>query len=272
MLTKRLLVTVILSPVVLGAVVLGGPVFVGLVTLSAGLAAWEYTQLMQVGGRRPPAFLVVGGTVLLVLGRAWDGFDSTPWIISLLVLGAMTYHLVAYEQGHEHSGTDFGVTLAGPFYIGWLSAYLLSLRNLPDGLWWLLLALPSVWIADSGAYVIGRRLGRHPLAPRLSPHKTWEGYLGGVVAGTFGGAVIGALVSWSLGPATTISALRGTLVGLVVALLTPLGDLGESMFKRQAGVKDSGNLLPGHGGVFDRIDSWLWAGVIGYAMVIWLFI
>jgi phosphatidate cytidylyltransferase len=103
------------------------------------------------------------------------------------------------------------------------------------------------------------------MAPRLSPKKTWEGFAGGVLTSTLSGALIGAL--WGLvTPALTPG--RGAFLGLALGVLTPLGDLGESMIKRQFGEKDSSHLLPGHGGVFDRIDSWLWAAVIGYYMIV----
>ena len=157
-------------------------------------------------------------------------------------------------------------------YFGWIGGYLISIRELPEGMWWVLLALPSVWLADSGAYFIGRAIGKHRLSPRLSPKKTWEGYFGGVLVGVLGTAGLAYLWGFWTGPESAITPLSGAILGLVLGVITTLGDLGESMFKRQAGVKDSGNLLPGHGGAFDRIDSWLWAGVLGYYVIVWFFI
>ncbi|GAH52938.1 unnamed protein product, partial [marine sediment metagenome] len=93
---------------------------------------------------------LVLGTIGFALGRALDGFESAPWLVSLAILVVMVYHLVAFERGSEQSGTDFGVTLGGIFYLGWIGAYLISLRDLPDGMWWVLLVLPAVWLADSG--------------------------------------------------------------------------------------------------------------------------
>ena len=134
----------------------------------------------------------------------------------------------------------------------------------------MLFVLPVIWAADTGAYFIGVRFGRHRLSPRLSPKKSWEGYLAGVVSGT----LVGALLAWACWLAFASSAWlpvwKGALLGFILAALSALGDLGESMIKRQVGVKDSGNMLPGHGGVFDRIDSWLWGVVIGYYLVVFL--
>ena len=135
----------------------------------------------------------------------------------------------------------------------------------------MLLVLPAVWLADSGAYFIEKGIGRHHITPRLSPKKTWEGYLGGILVGTLGTALLAYGLAFIAGPESMLTPFRGALLGFILSALTILGDLGESMFKRQVGIKDSSNLIPGHGGVFDRIDSWLWAGVIGYYVILWGF-
>jgi phosphatidate cytidylyltransferase len=270
MLAKRLLVTIVLLPIGIAAILAGGWYFTALVVFFIGLAAWEYVNLFRAGGLKPAGVLIIGGTLLLLLGRNINGFESATWLISLLILLGMIYHLVAYERGRDQAGTDFAVTLAGIFYIGWFGAYFISLRNLAEGKWWILVVLPAVWFADAGAYFIGKRFGRHLLCPRLSPKKTWEGYLGGILVGVPLTALIAAIWRVGAGVDTAITPLRGALVGLVMGVLPTLGDLGESMIKRQVGVKDSGKILPGHGGAFDRIDSWLWAVVLGYYMVLWL--
>jgi len=241
-----------------------------LVAIFMCLAAWEYANLFRAGGFQPATAIVVAGTFMLLIGRQLTGFGSAGWMISLVVLASMVYHLVAYERGRDPAGSDFALTLAGILYIGWFGAYFISIRNLPEGKWWILVVLPAVWFADAGAYFIGRRFGKHLLSPRLSPKKTWEGYLGGIVTGVIFTALFSALWHVGAGAASEINAANGALVGLVMGIFPTLGDLGESMIKRQVGVKDSGNLLPGHGGFFDRIDSWLWAVVLGYYMIVWL--
>jgi len=271
MLVSRLLVTIVLLPIGLLAIHFGGLPYELLVTLLLVVAAWEYVQLFLAGGLQPAGFLIPAGVLMLALGRMWDGFQSAPWLASLLILVSMTYHLLAYERGRDQSGSDFAISLGGIFYLGWIGPYLISLRALPEGEWWVLLVLPAVWLADSGAYFIGVRFGRHKLSPRLSPHKTWEGYLAGVVTGTLGAALLALVWRIGAGPETAITFWRAAWLGFVISVLTPLGDLGESMIKRQVGAKDSSHIIPGHGGVFDRIDSWLWAGVIGYYIVTWLF-
>lgn len=270
MLRTRVLVASILLPVGVLLIYLGDWVFAVFVALILGLAAWEYSQIFKASNLQPASMIAILGASLLALGRAWNEFNSAPWLIGLIVIASMIYHMVAYERGRDQPGTDFAITISAALYLGWLGAYLISIRSLPEGFWWLLLVLPTVWLADSGAYFIGRSFGRHKFSPRLSPKKTWEGYLGGILVGTLG--AIGLVYLWKIwaGPAFSITPLQGAILGILLSTITPLGDLGESMIKRQSGKKDSSNLLPGHGGVFDRIDSWLWAAIIGYYFIIWI--
>lgn len=272
MLGKRVLVAAILLPIGLVLIALGGVYFSAFITLVMVLAAHEYNRMMSISGSKPANLLVLISVALFCIMRYWNGFDSGPALISLIILAAITYHMITFEKGNTFAATDFAVTLAGIFYLGWIGAYLISLRNLEQGEFWLLFTLLIVWTADSAAYFIGRKYGRHRLSPKLSPKKSWEGYIAGVIFGT----AIGVLIGWGLetyfGVGQGFSPLNGLLLGLMLSGLTTLGDLGESMFKRQAGVKDSGSILPGHGGVFDRIDSWLWAAVIGYYLITWFFI
>lgn len=272
MLRTRVIVAAILLPIGLVIIYLGGWFFSAFVTLIVGLAAWEYSQIFRGSGYQPALVIAIAGAAFLALGRAYNGFDSAPLLISLILLISMTYHMVAFERGRDQAGTDFAVTFSAAIYIGWLGAYLISIRTLAEGFWWILLVLPTVWLADSGAYFIGRSFGRHKLSPRLSPKKTWEGYLGGVVVGTLG--AVGLTYLWQIwaGPEFSITPLQAALLGFLLSTITTLGDLGESMIKRQSGVKDSSNLIPGHGGVFDRIDSWLWAALIGYYFIVWVVI
>jgi phosphatidate cytidylyltransferase len=144
---------------------------------------------------------------------------------------------------------------------------LIALREQPNGLGWMLTALPATWLADSGAYFIGRWRGKRKLAPHLSPGKTWAGIYGAVITGTLSGLLLILLwraVGWL--PAET-PLWQGALMGFALSVLTPVGDLLISLFKRAADVKDTGNIIPGHGGILDRIDTWIWAAMLGYFFV-----
>ncbi|MCL5123176.1 MAG: phosphatidate cytidylyltransferase, partial [Deltaproteobacteria bacterium] len=162
------------------------------------------------------------------------------------------------------------ITLGGLIYLGWVGAYMVDLRSLPDGGWWVMFIFPVVWLADSGAYSIGARYGTHKMFPRLSPNKSWEGYWAGVLMGTLYGGFF-AFMYTKFGP-LHVDIWQGVLIGFVLSTITTLGDLGESLFKREAVIKDSGNLFPGHGGAFDRIDSLIWAAVIGVYMIRFFFL
>jgi phosphatidate cytidylyltransferase len=253
------------------AIYTGGWAYTGLIALVLGIAAYEFCALFQASGLRPSILLASGGTLAIVGGRAFYGFDEAAGVLSLTILLALAYHLVDYERGRDRAATDFAATVAAILYIGWLGAYLVSLRELPEGAWWVLTVLPAVWLADSAAYMVGARIGKHKLTRRLSPNKSWEGYLAGILI-SIPGTMSLTLLWRALGAGEIVTPLRGAALAAVLATFTILGDLGESMIKRQVGAKDSGHLLPGHGGVFDRIDSWLWAGVIGYYVISTLFL
>jgi len=264
MLAKRLIVVIILIPVVVGLVSLGGWAYYLFIAFVMGLAAWEYNNLFRQGGYLPSAVVLISGVVLLSLSRAAGQFGGSEIILTLLVMVAMAVYLFRYERGEEIAASNFNITLGGLLYLGWLGAYLISLRQLPQGEWWLLTVLPASWLADGGAFVIGSKFGKHKMMPRVSPKKSWEGYLGGILTATLGTALLGWL--WHL-RAPIITPLKGAMLGFILAALTPLGDLGESMLKRQFGVKDTSNILPGHGGVMDRIDSLLWAAAISFYII-----
>ena len=267
MLSQRLMVAILLIPIGVTFIALGGWPYAVLIVAILGGAAFEYWRIFKTGGFSPSPSLLIGGVVALALTRYGLNFREADAVLAFLVMAAMGLHTLHHERGDENSATDFTITVAGILYIGWLGSYLVSLRNLPDGMWWTIQAVIGTVLADAGAYFIGSRFGKHMLAPRVSPKKTWEGYLGGVLVGSLGSALMGAL--WGLAT-PAITPLRGLIMGFALSVLTPLGDLGESMVKRQFNVKDSSNLLPGHGGIFDRIDAWLWAAPLGYYLILWL--
>lgn len=275
---QRIITAIFLIPVGIAAIYFGGLFYISLILILLALAAWEYSNLFQAGDFQPSTIIIVGGTLAFAINQAIPYFNTqadpndASWLAALILLISLGYHLFQFERGRDAAATDFAITVSGAFYIGFLGSYLLLLRNLPEGIWWFMVALPAVWFADSGAYFYGRVYGRHKLSPRLSPKKTWEGYIAGIVVSVLGTIAFAALWRIPAGPESAITPLRGAIIGLVMSVIAPLGDLGESMIKRQAGIKDSSNLIPGHGGAFDRIDSWLWAGVIGYYIITWFFL
>jgi phosphatidate cytidylyltransferase len=270
MLRQRTIQTLIYLPLILGAIFFGGWLFTLGVMVVLALAADEYGTIYSRSPRRPARLLLIVAVVGFVLARRLGGFEPTPWLLAAFLMLAMVWHLVDYERGAETPGTDFALTVAGGLYLGWMGSYLISLRELPGGFWWLVLVLPTVWLADVGAYLVGSAIGRHQMSPRLSPKKTWEGFGAGMVFGTLGGWGLAAAYSPAAGAPAAMQPALGLVLGLSLSLLTPLGDLGISMMKRELGVKDTGARLPGHGGFLDRMDSWLWAVAISFHLIQWL--
>jgi phosphatidate cytidylyltransferase len=138
---------------------------------------------------------------------------------------------------------------------------------LDNGAWWLLLALTGTWLADSGAYFVGRKFGVHKMTPSLSPKKSWEGLAGGVAFAV----ILNALLALVLSQVLTIALpwWAGAILGLIGALVGVLGDLSISMIKREVGAKDTGHIIPGHGGVLDRLDSLLFTIIVSYYFIVW---
>jgi phosphatidate cytidylyltransferase len=265
---RRVFTALVLAAVGLPAIIFGGLFYFLLIAVFLVGAAWEYVRLFRAVQYEPNEIVTVGGVLVIVTARFFFAEAAIP-VFVLLVLLAMTVHLFAFERGRDQAALDFAITLTGIVYIGWLGSYLLDLRSLPDGVWWWLLVMSIVWAGDIGAYSIGAAYGKHKMTPRLSPKKSWEGYFAGVFTSIIVGTFF-AYVFSSLGPQPLrdlINPLQGGLLGLMIGALVPLGDLGESMFKRQGGLKDSSNIFPGHGGFLDRIDSWIWGAAIGYFMI-----
>ncbi|HSA99632.1 MAG TPA: phosphatidate cytidylyltransferase [Anaerolineales bacterium] len=265
---KRTLTSLGFAAVGLPAIIFGGVFYYLLIAVILTGSAWEYVRLFRAVRSEPHEIVTVGSVLAIATVRFFFPEAAIP-LFGLLVLLAMGIHVVAYERGRDRASIDFAVTVAGIVYLGWLGSYLIDLRQLPQGLWWLMLVLPIVWGGDTGAYTIGVRYGKHKMTPRLSPNKSWEGYF----AGVFTSVAVGAFFAYafsSLDPKPLgglINAVQGGFLGLVIGALAPLGDLGESMFKRQGGLKDSSNIFPGHGGFFDRIDSWIWGAALGYFLI-----
>jgi phosphatidate cytidylyltransferase len=265
---RRTLTAVAMAVVGLPAIIYGGVFYFLVIAIFLAGSAWEYVRLYRAVQYEPHEIVTVGGVLVIATARFFFADSAIPLFVVMILL-AMAVHLFAFERGRNQAALDFSVTVAGITYLGWVGSYLLDLRELPQGLWWWLLVLPIVWAGDTGAYSIGAVYGKHKMTPRLSPKKSWEGYF----AGLFTSVLIGAFFSYafsSLGPQPLgglINPLQGGLLGLFIGAVVPLGDLGESMFKRQSGLKDSSNIFPGHGGFLDRIDSWIWGAAIGYFII-----
>ncbi|GGX97538.1 phosphatidate cytidylyltransferase [Litchfieldella qijiaojingensis] len=263
MLRQRVLTALFLAPLALAGLfgLRGAPfaLFTGAILLAG---VWEWVNLAGFESRKARWSGVAGAALIMLL--LWvSGAVQDAWPLWLGALGwlANLYWVVHYPERQEQWGAPSRRLLMGlwvllPCWVGFV-----TLRE--SGVEWLLFVLLLVWLADTGAYFAGRAYGRHKLAPRVSPGKSWEGVLGGMAATALLAVVFAVWLSLGLGQALLLVASA-----LVVTLVSVLGDLLESMLKRTRGIKDSSALLPGHGGVLDRIDS-LTAAVPVFALL-WL--
>jgi phosphatidate cytidylyltransferase len=251
MLKQRIITALLLLPLALGGFfLLQGVAFALFIGLVICLAAWEWAQL--AGLATQPLRVAYATVVALLLGLLY----LNPQLAVVVLALAMLWWLLALGLvvGYPHSAGYWsgavpslliGLLVLLPAWQG-----LMLLKNWPLGNWLILAVMVLVWAADIGAYFAGRAFGRRKLAPRVSPGKSWEGVYGGMLASLMITLAVGLYMEWSA--FQLVLALSGAAL---LVLVSVLGDLNESMFKRQAGVKDSSNLLPGHGGVLDRIDS-----------------
>lgn len=271
MLAQRLITAAIGIPVILAVVLLGGIAYTLVAAAILALAAYEFVVMMMPREEKAPVKRVVGatgiatvaGVVLITIG-ADAGFDEWTGAV-VAALGIVFLAGLAGAPGRE-ALAGWAVGAAGLIYVGVLGSYLVLLRNLPDGLEWILLAVLATWGTDTFAYFVGRATGRHKMAPRISPGKTWEGTVGGLVGGLVTVVVLNALLDL---PSSTGEAL---MLGLLLPAVSVAADLGESMLKRGAGVKDTSALIPGHGGFLDRLDSILFTVPLVYYFAIWVVI
>jgi len=265
MLRTRVISAAVLIPLVAAATYAGGWVLAAVLFVVAVRAAYELTQLMAGAGYRPS--LVVSAMVIaawLVVARFPD-LHLTGAVLTAAVLGSLIWYLLRPPVGHPTQ--SWAVTVGASLWLGWLLSHFVLLRELSPifglgiGTRWLVVTFLATWVNDSAAYFVGKAVGRRPFAPYLSPKKTWEGTVGGWIGGVAATLLLG---HWLV----DLPWLHGLALGALVATAAPLGDLAKSMVKRQMGVKDFSALIPGHGGMFDRIDSLLFVAPVVYYYVI----
>ncbi len=269
MLLPRVAVSVVGIPVIIGLVLLGGPAFTiaaGLVLAVAALEFYAATDPASAAGpralqnQRLLGLLGAAGVALLV-AAADNGFD---WWTRALALLVVLPFLPLVLRGDAQTGLrDWLWALGGLMYVGFLGSHIVLLRDADNGRDWVLLALFATFATDTAAYFVGRLLGRTKITPSISPGKTLEGSLGGFAAGL---ATV-LILNWALdaGAGAEIIPLAFLLPALAL-----LGDLAESLIKRGAGVKDASQVVPGHGGLLDRLDSLLFTIPLVYYYLTWL--
>lgn len=262
MLRQRLLSVLVITPPVFAAVWWGGWWFFALLAIAALLVAWELYRLLVPSGKAHRllysglAFFLLA---LLLLPRIafWPGLAVVvtlpllwPWLKKYPPTGSAAYYLRLL------------LTQDGIIFLGWTLGYFLLLRDTEFGRGWVFLALATTVATDSVAFLWGRTWGKHHLAPAISPRKTWEGAIAGFLA------ALGTSLLFDFIFHLPLSFAQALLLGGLISLAAQAGDLAESWLKRKTGVKDSSNLIPGHGGVLDRLDSHILTGIVVYYYVL----
>lgn len=283
MLQQRAISSIFIVILTLGAAFFGRLLFTAVIAAILALALREAYRMFEHAGHRPLVPLGYGALGLFmgaVLVRRWEEWGAG--LVTIAVLLPLV--AILFRRSHDGALVNWTVTVAGALYIGLTGIHFILLRDLTGtlpsflaeidqfgrlpaveyygdttlGLGWFLLAQIVAWLTDVGAYLVGSRWGRHRLAPKVSPGKSVEGAVGGLVAAALAALACDYAFSLPLSPPVAFA------VGGLLSAIGQVGDLAESLLKRQTGVKDSGALIPGHGGILDRIDSLLFIVVATY--------
>ena len=271
MLKKRTITALCGIPLLIAVIWFGEPWFTILVAIWGLLAAFEFYRLVAASKVSPLTYFGLIWTLLFILSPHFDYDILIPLLLTSAVILSLIWLLLRRQK--EGAFIGWAWTMGGILYIGWLLSHFVTLRGgyyplsitETDGRNWVFLALFTTFASDTAAFFVGRALGKHRLAPRISPGKTWEG----AIAGVFGAIIVSLLFTLSTPLQLPLAYWQAILLGLLVSVFGQLGDLVESLLKRNMGVKESSKLIPGHGGFLDRIDSVVFAGVVVYYYVIW---
>ncbi|MGQ9688654.1 MAG: phosphatidate cytidylyltransferase [Desulfobaccales bacterium] len=254
---QRWLTALVLIPLIIAVLLKGGRLaFVAALLLVNGLAQWEFLRLFQPEVDKARKIKMVSLGSLLILSFVMAATPRGGAVILLILVGCLFALLLFYLLSYEHMHNlvyDLAVNTLGLLYLPLLLGHFVWLRYMSQGEWWVLWLLVVICSGDTAAFYVGRTWGERKFYPQVSPGKTWAGTCGGLAANLAAGVVSG---HWLL-PEVSFFSLAG--ISVVLGIIGLLGDLFESMLKRQAEVKDAGSLLPGHGGMLDRLDSLLFA-------------
>ncbi|MBD0380322.1 phosphatidate cytidylyltransferase [Paenibacillus sedimenti] len=260
---QRIVTGVIAGLVFITLLVLGGYWYAGLIVLLSIIGYREYIQMNGFTTHKLSSF--TGLVTLLLLTIPWEMLGVTLPVNPITIIWLAMFVLLFITVASKNSITidQVSIILLGAIYIGMGFHYMISTRMPEHGLFWTVLVFVCIWATDSGAYFIGSKIGKRPLWPQISPKKSIEGAIGGIVI-----SMLVALGFAWYAP-ELISYGTAIVLGFVIAIVGQIGDLIQSAYKRVKGIKDTGTLLPGHGGVLDRVDSWLivfpfihWLGIL----------
>jgi len=269
---KRMLTILVAVPVIFLCTYFGGIPFFILVTALAIVSLNEFYNLLKSKGLSP--YYTIGNlfTLLIIIlvqftlkHPNWEPVSS-----ALLTLAVITNFTAAiFVRRTAMATANIATTLLGMLYVGWLFSYLVLLRALTPHGAYLFFLMITIWAADTVAFLVGTKLGKRQLSPYISPKKTVEGAVIGFIVAVIASFIFGIIKEQSLLP---VNYIHYIILGAIIGIFAQISDLSESIIKRDAGVKDSSNLVPGHGGVLDRMDSFIFTAPVVYYYLIWFVI
>jgi phosphatidate cytidylyltransferase len=259
MLRHRILTAVVGIPLLIAIIWFGELWFTLLMAAIAGLASWEFYGMAGRLKVQPITYFAIAVVVLITVSPHCPYPSTLPILITSAIIISLIWLLFRFPR--DQAFANWAWTIAGILYIGWMLSYWVGLRSLEAGRGLVFLAMFTTFANDTGAFFVGRAWGKHALAPSISAGKTWEGAIGGLFFSIVVSLLIGIIFR------LPFSYWQIALTGFIISIFAQLGDLVESLLKRNTGVKDAGKLIPGHGGLLDRVDSLIFTGVIVYYLV-----
>ncbi len=267
MLKQRVITAAIFIPLLIILVWFSALWFSILLAVVVLIGTFEFLRMAEEFDKRCPlTYFGLLWSLAIALSPHYKGTNILPTIMAFAVVVSLIWLL--FYSPREKAFHNWAWMLAGVVYVGWMLSYWINLRTLEDGTSWVYLAMFSTFANDTGAFFVGRAWGKRPLALAISPGKTKEGALGGILS-----AIVVSIIIYQIPILFSYSTLeywQVILVGGLIGIFAQLGDLVESLLKRNIGVKESGNLLPGHGGVLDRFDSLIFVGAMVYYYALWI--
>ncbi len=272
MIVKRIVTGLVFAAIVVVLIWLGGIPFVTAACIIAILAGIEFYRIVKNQGIQPLSWLGIVFSVLLIVNAyiqqynfsflPYPGDFTLPLLLTLMTLISLIWLL--FRPNKDKAFINWGWTIAGILYTGWLLSYYIQIRQLENGMGWIFLVVSCTALCDVGAYAVGSNLGKHAMASSVSPGKTWEGSVGGLLTSILVAVILSIAFKLPLYYWQMVAA------GLIIGVFAQVGDLVESLLKRNMHTKDSGSLLPGHGGMLDRIDSHLLVAPVAYYLIVLL--
>ncbi len=260
MVLKRIITGICMGIIVGIAIWLGNPLFLLVACIAAALAVFEFYRIARHENVQPLVYPGIFFTVLLVLQSISPFPQTLPVLFVLLVVLPLVW--VLFKHDKDSTFINVAWTILGALYTGWMISFYVNIRELRDGMGWTFLVLTCTAMCDVFAYAVGSWLGKHPLASSVSPGKTVEGAIGGIAGSMLFAVLLGTFFKLPLNHVGMI------LAGIVIGVFAEIGDLVESLLKRNMKAKDSGTILPGHGGLLDRIDSHLLVSPVAYFLIL----